>query len=168
MRVDGSAEPGIPILAADWRRRLRWGARLGAGMGGFLALWGLVVFLVGNAGAFAKGRITLLVVLMLYALGGLVGGAAVGLALPLVRRSLGSALVGALAVLPIGTGLAVSVGGFTWTVGHSVVVVSLALFVGAPVGVVYAHFWASDIRRAERVGKRIAHRPVSDTRDSTE
>ncbi len=166
MGAEGSAESGVSILAADWRRRLWWGVRLGAGMAVFLSLWGLLVFVVGNAGAFAGGRLTLLAVVILYGLGGLVGGAAVGLALPLVRRRLGGALVGALAVFPIGSGLAMSLAGFSWTLGHSVVVVSLALLVGAPVGLIYARIWASDIRRAERVRKRIAHRSETDGHES--
>ena len=82
-------------------RRVTWGVRWGTVLASAFALFALIQYgLLGSAMERSAG-FSLGDVLSIYIAGGVVGGAVVGLALPLARRKLGSAFVGFLAILPV-------------------------------------------------------------------
>lgn len=93
--------------------------------------------------------------LLLYATGGIVGGASVGMVLPLLRSPAGAGVVGAMAVLPFAAGVVVAVMGAGWTLQHTIAVVIVLAVLGAPGGVIISLTFRSEIKGAERRWRRI-------------
>lgn len=104
VRYEVTASTGGPT------KNLLWGIRYGVIFAAFYCATALAIFAVGGSGAFARYNISLGRTLACYLLGGIIGGAVLGLLRPLTRSWVGSAFVGVLATLPVALILARAMG----------------------------------------------------------
>lgn len=109
--------------AGEVMANIRWGIRYGVIFAAFYCATALAIFAVEGSGAFSRYDITLGRTLASYVLGGILGGATLGLLRPLTRYWAGSACVGVFAALPV-----------AWILAHAMGVVDskeLVFVVGA-------------------------------------
>lgn len=144
-----------PILFAPTGRRLQWGAKAGMAVALVLMLWAVGVYAFAGSAAFTSRGVSFWTTLVIYCVGGLLGGAVVGVMLPLVRWVLGAACVGMVATLPIGlVTMMVLKGAAPWGTVESVSVVLFVLLLGGPLGLTYRRIYLGEIREAERWRRR--------------
>lgn len=92
--------------------RVRKFAALGIALGSVFAGWAVVLAALGgswNLRLRSGDEMNVVLVVLVYLVGGCVGGGVVGVLLPMVRWRVGAVAVGILAVLPFTYGVAVSV-----------------------------------------------------------
>lgn len=89
---------------------VRWGIRYGVIFSAFYCVAALAIFAAGGSEAFTRYNISLGRTLACYILGGIMGGAVLGLLRPLTRSWVGSAFVGVFAALPVAWIMARAVG----------------------------------------------------------
>lgn len=118
--------------------RILRGTVFGARMGVYFCALALLVFLIGgNAALAAKGHPSIEKLLPVYMLGSSVAGGIGGLVAPLVTNNLRAALVGAVALMPMGVLWRIASVGFQpWTRGDTFAVGFGAFIVGAGGGVI--------------------------------
>lgn len=107
-------------------------------MGAYFCALALLVFLIGgNAALAAKGHPSIEKLLPVYMLGSSVAGGIGGLVAPWVTNNLRAALVGAVALMPMGVLWRIASVGFQpWTRGDTFAVGVGAIVVGAGGGVI--------------------------------
>jgi len=91
----------IDLNERSLSRRVTWGVRWGTVLASAFALFALVQYGLHGSAIERSTGFSLGDVVSIYFAGGVVGGAFVGLVLPLARRKVGSAFVGFLAILPV-------------------------------------------------------------------
>ena len=82
------------------RSDIAWGVFAGLLMATFYSVVAIAIHAAKGSGAFDEAGITLGKALAAYWIGGAVGGAVLGLAIPLARNKLGAAIVGILVAIP--------------------------------------------------------------------
>jgi hypothetical protein len=113
-------------------------------LAGILSIWVLILaILSGSTTLSVRGtRVGALTIIAVYLAGGGLGGAIVGVLLPLVRWRLGSVLVGIIAVLPLAAGVTYSLAvasapGMDW-----ITMTIVAVVLGGILGPAYREmFW---------------------------
>lgn len=105
-------------------RGIKWGLMFAS----VLSLFVTAVYLFGGSAPFSAKGVTWAQVVLLYFAGGIVGGALVGLLLPLASTTtLGAGFVGWLASIPIGAGGAMLVSGPVWSSEHTFLTAFMSL-----------------------------------------
>ena len=82
-------------------RNLTWGSLWGLFLGGLYSLAGSAVYVLKGSSAADPGGVSLADIVSTYLLGGMAGGAIVGLLRPLTRWRTGAAVVGVVALTPV-------------------------------------------------------------------
>lgn len=124
MRIRGRVAP-------HWLANLLWGVRWGAIMAFGYSLIAIAISILSLSTKLLHGQVTIFQVVLTYWIGGIVGGAIVGLLRPLTRTKPGTALVGFVAAVP----LTASILGLThkpttsWT-RELVIILALSLILG--------------------------------------
>jgi len=124
------------------RNRVLWGVRWGLGIAAVLAAWATGVFMFGGGIAFEQRGVSIVRVVLAYFAGGVVGGSAIGAALPFAKHGVVAAVLGAVTVAPIGAVVFGSLE-WPWTSFHTVVLTLFCLILGVPAGLIWRRiFWA--------------------------
>lgn len=100
----GDAPLTPPRVTSNLRTGLEWGLSFAL----FYSAYVLLLALIKGPGVFIRAGTTLLTVVAAYFLGGLVGGAAFGLLLPLGRSLTGAAVLGFIVALPVTAAIGMS------------------------------------------------------------
>ena len=125
-------------------RRLLWGARHGALFGVVFCGLALVAFLIGGHATFEAQHTSLGRVLVLYLVGGVASGIIIGALRPLTARPIGAGAVGFLCGLLFGVLLRIARDGLNdWGGRDAFLVLSIAVALGIPVGLVYRDIFAT-------------------------
>jgi hypothetical protein len=139
----------IPLMFSRAPQRLAWGIRWGLAFAAVLGIWVAVMYPLGGAKAVNRIGVPFAALIVLYLVGGVAGGALVGVLLPIVRWGWGAIVVGVLAFVPFGYAVTgVLIGFAPWTVLHTLAVVAGPIVLGVPVGLAYRAMYLGDIRRA--------------------
>jgi hypothetical protein len=131
------------ILAAFLRASI--GFLCGIGVACLLTLYVLVLYLFRGPAPFGVYGTTLLSTVWAYFVGGAAGGVVAGVLQPITRTALGAALVGFLTGVPVFWAVMISLHG-RGTSSDLVAILLGALFVGAPVGVIWRWQWSQPPR----------------------
>jgi hypothetical protein len=105
-------------------------------MATMFSAWVVLVYLVGGRGAFDEMGTTVYAVLLCYYIAGIIGGALVGLLLPLTRTLVGRMLVGGIASLVVCVSAQTTLQGAAWHWDRTTLVVTtvIAVVVGMILG----------------------------------
>ena len=142
----------INVVTANVWQRAAWGASWGAIFGVVCACIALLQYLVRGAGFETRYQLTLPTLAVAYLGGCIVAGALVGLLLPLGKWRPGAALVGFLAILPVGAAIELStLTGSGWTRANTFVLIVGAVGIGVPVGAIYHAMFLHNLRDDKRV-----------------
>lgn len=154
-----SAPPDQPVAARPARLRFVWGVKVGVSLALVLTAWVLVMLPFGGSLALRRLGITSLQAAAVYLVGGIAGGAIVGLLLQIGRWVWGAMIVGATAVLPVAVVAVGVLRGFQpWTTVHTLTVLVYAVLVGAPVALAYREMFWKDMFVTSRDGRSRAGR----------
>jgi len=125
--------------------RVLWGIRWGAAYSAVLVAWVVFLWLVRGSEPFDRRGVTFLAVVIVYVVGGPVTGAVVGLLLPFAKSSLGAALTGIVAAIPVTVIIIATVAGFPpWTRAHTISSILMAVFGGGGAGYMFRTFLSND------------------------
>lgn len=126
-------EQGRGVLA-----NLVWGIAWGLLLSCCLIVFVAVLFLFQGQQPFNAYQTTVRAVVVLYLVGGALGGLVVGVLRPLTKWRWGAAVVGVLAAVPVGLGTRVLRAGLSpWQSKDLVVLIVFCVALGAPVGWIY-------------------------------
>ncbi len=118
--------------------RVLWGLRWGLYYAAVLAAWITLIRLLRGTEPLERQGVTFVEVLVLYALGGPITGALVGILLPFTKSGMGAALVGIVAAIPVSVATIWTVADIpTWTRFHTFATIGMAVFGGAMCGFMF-------------------------------
>lgn len=99
-------------------RNIRWGVGWGLWLAGFFTIFAIIIFLTRGSRPFSNTGATLTSTILVYAFGGVAGGAIVGLLRPIARHAVGAMLVGLAAAFPVLFGVWLATEGMPSTWDH--------------------------------------------------
>jgi hypothetical protein len=112
---------------------MRWGVAVA----GVYIAWVTVLYVLSRGSAFEAKDRSFPAIVLAYLFGGVLGGAIVGVLLPLVRYKIGAAFVGMIAFVPVGLGFRIVLVGFTpWQHDDTLMISTLAVLLGGFAGLV--------------------------------
>ena len=130
----------MPVADNDQKSviaRVAGGARWGLAAASCYIAWAVVLFVVSGGATFHEKDASFGGVVVAYAVGGLAGGAIVGLLLPLMRFRFGAFIVGVIAFVPVELGFRVVEFGFApWRYDDTLMVITLSTLLGGFGGLV--------------------------------
>lgn len=116
------------------------GIRFGLAFAACYCAYVSLLYLVAGSAPFDSYGVTLPTVILVYIVGGVLGGAVVGLLLPLARYKVGATLVGILAAIPVVGGAMLSMSGLPpWEPADNFAFVFTTVGLGSVCGLIMWH-----------------------------